>query len=107
VLDSKHWVFDGTGLADGQLFGERCLHTRCPGGASGHEMDKMTPSSPAGTQLLAKGTNADGAGAEITYLERPGGGAVFSVGSINYCCSLPVDDAVSQVTGNVLRRFLA
>lgn len=26
-------------------------------GASGHETDKISPSSPPGTQLLAKGTN--------------------------------------------------
>jgi N,N-dimethylformamidase len=106
VVDADHWAFDGTGLREGDLFGVDSLHTRCPGGASGHEMDKITPSSPAGVRLLAKGSNADKAGAEMTYYELVGGGAVFSVGSINYCCSLPVDDAVSQVTGNVLRRLL-
>lgn len=105
AIDTKHWAFDGTGLTEGELFGVRNLHTRCPGGASGHEMDKMTASSPAGTRLLAKGINADDSGAEMCYYELPSGGAVFSVGSINYCSSLPVDDAISQITMNMLRRF--
>lgn len=107
AIDTTHWAFDGTGLTDGELFGVHNLHTRCPAGASGHEMDKMTPSSPPGTRLLAKGANADDSGAEMTCYELPSGGAVFSVGSINYCLSLPVDDAISTITMNVLRRFAA
>ena len=38
--------------------------------------------------------------------DAPGGGAVFSVGSITYPASLLVDNAVSRITANVLRRFL-
>ncbi len=106
VRDATHWVFEGTGLRADDLFGRQCLHTRCPGGASGHEMDKLSPSSPPGTKLLAKGINPGGSGAEMAYYEVPSGGAVFAAGSINYPCSLPVDDAISQVTMNVLRRFL-
>ena len=41
-------------------------------------------------------------------IHEPGnGGAVFSVGSITYPASLLVDANVSQVTRNVIRRFLA
>ena len=29
------------------------------GGASGHETDKISPSSPPGAQLLARGTNPE------------------------------------------------
>ena len=110
-----HWVFAGTGLTQGEAFGEECLHMRCPGGASGHETDKMSPSSPPGTVLLARGTN-DGAptepgqetgGAEMVLHETPeSGGAVFSVGSITYPCSLLVDTNISKVTLNVVRKFL-
>src|SRR5205085_299265 len=57
VVDSGHWVFAGTGLSEGNLFGEKSLHERVPGGASGHETDKISKSSPVGTHLLAKGTN--------------------------------------------------
>lgn len=107
VLRADHWVFEGTGLRDGELFGTKSQHERCSGGASGHETDKMTAQSPAGAVLLAKGLNPDGGGAEVVYHETPGGGAVFSVGSIVWPSSLLVDAGVSQVTANVLRRFLA
>jgi hypothetical protein len=106
VLDAAHPFFAGTGLKAGDLFGEKSLHMRCPGGASGHETDKATASSPAGTTLLAKGTNPDDGGAELRTFDVPGGGRVFSAGSINYVASLPVDEHVSRITANVLRAFL-
>jgi N,N-dimethylformamidase len=107
VVDESHWAFEGTGLHTGDPFGARSLHERCPGGASGHETDKVSASSPANVRLLAKGLNPDDGGAEMVIFETPGGGAVFSVGSICYVSALPVDDGVSRVTANVLRRFLA
>ena len=107
VLNADHWVFGGTGLKEGDLFGERCLHMRCPGGASGHETDKITASSPANIELLAKGLNPDGGGAEIVYHCTASGGEVFSVGSISYPSALPVDDSISRITANVLDRFLS
>jgi N,N-dimethylformamidase len=106
VVDDSHWAFAGTSLKNGDLFGTRSLHMRCPGGASGHETDKISPSSPKNTHLLAKGTNPDDGGAEMTLFDTVTGGAVFSAGSICYPSSLPVDAALSQVTANVLRRFL-
>jgi hypothetical protein len=42
VVDGSHWVFEGTGLREGNLFGQASLHRRCPGGASGHETDKRS-----------------------------------------------------------------
>ncbi len=107
VVDGSHWVFAGTGLKNGDLFGQKSLHMRCPGGASGHETDKISPSSPKNVKLLAKGLNPDDGGAEMVCFDTAGGGAVFSVGSICYPSSLPVDEGVSKVTANVLRRFLA
>jgi hypothetical protein len=106
VVDDTHWVFAGTGLREGDLFGERSLHMRCPGGASGHETDKISPSSPQNVHLLAKGQNRDNGGAEMVIYDTSSGGAVFSAASINYVSSLPVDDAVSKITANVLRRFV-
>ena len=67
VLNADHWAFDGTNLKDGDLFGESSLHMRCPGGASGHETDKVSPSSPENVVRLAKGTNIDDGGAELVY----------------------------------------
>ena len=40
-----------------------------------------------------------------TY-ETASGGAVFSVGSLNWTLALPIDDNVSRITANVLRRYL-
>jgi hypothetical protein len=106
VVDASHWVFAGTGLREGDRFGIHSQHERVPGGASGHETDKRSPSSPANTRLLAKGLNPDGGGAEMVLHEPGGGGAVFSAGSICWTSSLWVDDGVSRITANVLRRFL-
>ena len=106
VVNEQHWVFSGTGLKNGDLFGQNSLHKRCPGGASGHETDKRSASSPPNTQLLARGLNPNDGGAEMVIFDTPSGGQVFSVGSINYPASLPVDPVISQITGNVLRHFL-
>ena len=107
VVDAAHWAFAGTDLADGDVFGESCLHMRCWGGASGHETDKMSASSPRNCRLLAKGLNPDDGGAEMVVHETDSGGAVFSVGSISYPCSLPVDANISKITRNVLEKFVA
>jgi hypothetical protein len=105
VLAADHWAFAGTGVAAGDLFGQASLHERIPGGASGHETDKRSDSSPAGVELLAKGTNPDDGGAEMVAFQTPAGGAVFSAGSICWPASVLVDPVVSRVTANVLRRF--
>jgi N,N-dimethylformamidase len=45
---------------------------------------------------------------ELVYFERPGGGAVFSVGSITFCGSLShrnYDNGISRLLENVVRRF--
>jgi N,N-dimethylformamidase len=105
VIDEGHWVFEGTKLRKGDLFGEKSLHERVPGGASGHETDKITPSSPKNVQFLAKGTNPDDGGADLVHFEA-GAGAVFSAGSITWVSALFPDAHVSRITRNVLERFL-
>src|SRR5262245_61276656 len=100
VLNAGHWVFTGTGLHDGDLFGVASLHERCHGGASGHETDKMSPHSPPDTMLLAKGLNPDDGGAEMVYYETASGGTVFSAGSITYPASLLVDAPLSAMQAN-------
>ena len=47
--------------------------------------------------------------ADVVYFETPGGGGVFSVGSITWCACLShrgYDNPVSRMTENVVRRFL-
>jgi hypothetical protein len=106
VVDETHWAIEGTGLSNGDVFGRASLHMRCPGGASAHETDKVTASSPPNVRRLARGMNIDDGGADIITYETPGGGAVFSVGSIGWPSSVLVDDQVSRITANVLKRFL-
>ncbi len=106
VMKEDHWIFAGTGLRNGELFGELSLQERISGGASGHETDKTSPNSPPSTIILAKGINMNDGGAEIVYYETETGGAVFSVGSITWVASVLVDQPVSQITANVLDRFL-
>ena len=106
VLKPDHWAFAETGLKRGDLLGTKILHQRYGDGASGHETDKVSPSSPKNVEILAKGLNPDEGGAHLVHFETPGAGAVFSAGSITYPTGLLCDDTLSQVTRNVLERFL-
>jgi N,N-dimethylformamidase len=106
VIEDTHWIFTETGLRAGDTFGHANLHERCHGGASGHETDKRSLFSPPETVLLAKGLNPDEGGAEMVTYTTESGGAVFSVGSITYIASLPVDAPISRITRNVLEQFL-
>jgi hypothetical protein len=107
VVEPDHWVFAGTGLRKGDLFGLKTLHERYGDGASGHETDKISPSSPRNVQLLARGLNPDNGGAHLVYFDTPSGGAVFSAGSITYPSALLCDLPISTITGNVIKRFLS
>jgi N,N-dimethylformamidase len=106
VLKPEHWAFDQTGLATGDLFGLVSLHERIPGGASGHETDKITMHSPDNVEHLAKGENPNGGGADLVYYQNENGGEVFSVGSMTWIACLFSDGAISRITLNVLQRFL-
>jgi N,N-dimethylformamidase len=106
VVAPDHWVFAGTGLRRRDLFGTKVLHQRYAGGASGHETDKISPSSPKQIALLAQGQNPQEGGAHLIYFETPGGGAVFSAGSIMYPSALLCDEPTSFITANVIERFL-
>lgn len=105
VMDADHWCFEGAGLSNDDTFGERSLHQRVPGGASGHETDKVSAQSPANVRVLAKGLNPDKGGAEIVHFDTPSGGEVFSVGSITWPACILVDDAVAKITANVIEKF--
>jgi len=101
VLEPEHPIFAGTSLKKGEHFGFETLAVRCPGGASGHETDKIDASSPANIQLLARGINGPGAGADLVTYTTPTGGLVISVGSINWGAGLPIDDTLSTITRNM------
>ena len=122
VLQAGHRFFQGTGVSNGQSIGASGLNG---GGASGYEMDTSIPglapdgvivsasgsddrgSPPANLELLARGTNAGGYGADMTYYAHPGGGGVFSGGALSFGGSLVIDPVLQQVVRNVLDEFLA
>jgi len=129
--DTAHaWIFEGVA---GEILGDYGLSG---GGAAGFELDRADPGlgTPEQTVILARsedppasfvtvpeeilsrfttisGEDPDSLRrGEIVYFELPGGGAVFSTGSITYCGSLwqdAFDGAISRLTENVLRRFAA
>lgn len=103
------------------------------GAAAGQEIDQTNADrgTPAHSVVLARSENhgpkmvyaieemaghmpfperyAAKVGAEVVFFETPNGGAVFSVGSMNWCGSLAHDNYrnnVARLTANVLRRFL-
>lgn len=122
------WMFEG--VPDGELIGEYGLG----GGASGDEIDSfdLACGSPTNAVVVASSTgHPDDFGiapectgfpiintlgsqtneirSDMVYYDTQAGGAVFSVGSINWFCSLGWDDYqnnVAKVTGNVIREFL-
>ena len=59
-------------------------------------------------QCALDATQDDRIRADMVFFETPGGGAVFSTGSIAYAGALPVngyDNPVARLTGNALDRF--
>lgn len=122
------WMFEG--IQEGELIGEHGLG----GGASGDEMDSFDVryGSPRNGIIVATSTgHPDGFGiasecvtypilatrgtetgevrSDMVYYETSGGGAVFSVGSINWYPSLAWDgynNNVAKLTLNVIKEFM-
>lgn len=118
---------DGIALPGG-VFGDRGL---MGGGAAGHELDRadVALGTPRHALVVARavvqeasyqpvneerrdhtwpGSRDDLIRSDITFFETPNGGAVFSVGSMNFIGALPVDayaNATARLVENVVRRF--
>ena len=92
---TEPWVFAGTGLADGDVFGRY-----------GIEIDARSPASPPGTQLLARIPQllGNGGSAEMTYYETTSGAKVFAAGALNFAASLG-EPQVAQLVQNVWDRL--
>ena len=120
VVDAGHRFFRGTGLNNGDLFGL----TGRNGAASGWETDSSIPgtlqpdgvivsadldsdrgTAPPNLQLLAVGMN-DRIPAHMVYYRHPGGGIVFSVGSLNFTGALADDPIVQRIVANVLEECI-
>jgi N,N-dimethylformamidase len=86
-------------------------HALVVASSEGHSANTLIVPDEIGFHHVAMdGTLNPNVRADMTFFETPGGGAVFSVGSIAWGASLPCnqyDNNVSRLTGNVLKRFLA
>jgi hypothetical protein len=129
ALDPRFsWMFEGIDPAE--LIGEHGFG----GGASGDEIDRLdfALGTPMNAILLARslqhddsfglfnedsmfpmvntlGSTCDLVRSDLVYYDTAAGGAVFSVGSINWYSSLAWDDYknnVAKMTENVLREFV-
>lgn len=126
--DELAWMFDGI---DDEIIGDFGL---CGGGAAGYELDRVEPrlGTPPNAVVVAKsenhpasfvlppeewlthvktwgnGTPKELIRADMTYMKVPGGGQVFSTGSITFCGSLPInnfDNNISRLLENVVTQF--
>ncbi|MFH8250017.1 N,N-dimethylformamidase beta subunit family domain-containing protein [Microbacterium sp. B2969] len=125
VVDAGHFLFDGIGISNGDRFGQEGLNTGFGNGkASAWEVDTASgigavsipydcameppavipPSDlPGGLAIIASGVfDGVGPGGDITYYDHPGGGFVFSVGSLTFGGSLVVDPIIQQLMHNVM-----
>ncbi|MCW0214875.1 MAG: hypothetical protein OJJ54_16070 [Pseudonocardia sp.] len=124
------WVFDGVEAGVGEVFGDEGPGL---GGAAGDELDRadVRLGTPADAVVLASSVGHSSkialvpeeadlsyaapppgldpkVRADVVLLGRPGGGAVFSVGSIAWSTAMSHrggDNDTARVTGNVLDRF--
>ncbi len=123
------WIFEGI---DEETIGGFGLSG---GGAAGFELDRVDHrlGTPEDAVIIARSENHDDQTilvpeemlthvtnwakestedlirADMIYFKVPGGGQVFSTGSITYCGCLPWnsgDNSISKLTMNVLKRFL-
>ncbi len=92
VVRPQHWIFEGTGLKEGSLFG---AGKEGSAAASGHETDKISVFSPPKAQVVAVGTNPDSGGANLLVFATPADGLVVSAGSISFAAGLNTDPVLS------------
>lgn len=97
---NDHPVLAGTGLLVGDVFGTTGYMGH---GASGWETDKTLglDGCAAASQVIARGQNPSGGGAEMVWVDRPGGGWLFGVGSLLFCGALG-DAAITGLLRNVM-----
>jgi len=108
VRNSNHWLFQGTGITDGELIPELV----------GTEFDRLWPdlSTPPDVNLIADSAlvNADGFTNRSHMVERtlPAGNTVFSAGAISWASGLNLnwrgggDERVVRMFLNAIERAL-
>lgn len=131
VQDAAHWVYEGTGLRDGVLFGadERLVGYECDGAlftrdSRGLPFPTGEDGTPSDFVILGVGTLADGdaddpgEGWQFEARESQGrgpraatmglytrGGIVFTAATTDWTRVLTVNQTVDRITRNVLDRL--
>ncbi|MDX1468223.1 MAG: DUF6605 domain-containing protein [Acidimicrobiia bacterium] len=110
VLVPDHWVFDGTGLAMGDLFG--MASTTRPVGDSANAANRVGQGASGfftlkpgqgsgGFDVLAVGLNEDG-GAHMMFRETSSGGWIFNSSSGTFTGALMEDEVIRTIVTNLL-----
>ena len=95
-VPASEWLFAGTGVRPGLRFGEDW----------GVEIDKSSPESPKGVQVIAQIPDLFGPGftAEMTYYETVCGAKVFAAGAFTLA-GQALEPGVSRVLANLWARL--
>jgi len=93
---SAAWIFEGTGLKDGDTFGY-----------GGVEIDHTAAASPRNVEVLGTIPDVFGKGftGEMSYYETKNGAKVFAAGAFSLGGSIIGDPQVAQVVSNVWTRL--
>ena len=120
VQHREHWVFEGTGLEDGQVFGDNqvvpLIGYECDGAevvwrhgvARATGRDGTAPSfTVLGTAELGPGWSSTSARpvATMGVYVAPSGGTVFNGATTDWPLLLELDSNVARITQNVLERL--
>ena len=75
--------------------------------AGGVEIDRRSPASPAGLEVVAEIPNLFGPGmtAQMTYYETKGGAKVFAAGAFYFTRLAHVDATTSRILDNLWARL--
>ncbi len=119
INKADHWVFAGTTLSNGDIFGRTgssftaIVGSEVDGTLFNCALDGQMITGPLGTDgtpdnfaILGASPASDGFSVMGIYT-TPGGGAVFSANTLRWARGLAVDNDVATVTRNILDRFLA
>jgi hypothetical protein len=86
------WLLAGTGLSEGSRFGR-----------GGVEIDRTSPASPSGVEVIAEIPHLFGRGmtAQMTYYETKRGAKVFAAGAFYFTRLAHVDPLTSRILENM------
>lgn len=105
ITNPSHFLFEGIKVENGDVFGKKGIDSRA---LSGDELDKINSSSPESVQLIAKGTNPNGNGAEMVYFKNDNDqNASFSCGSIACGSGLGIDSVFTKIIENFMNKHHA